>query len=187
MKRNQQTAARPVPIHLVNSSSSPVRVTLQNAANAAGLPDNEQFLLWVNCAISAARQRLPDNSCITIRIVDEAESRTLNELYRQIASPTNVLAFPAIQDGYSFGEGGEVELGDLAICAEIVLREAREQAKSAEAHFAHMTVHGSLHLLGYDHMTRLDAVEMENLEKQVMAKLGLPDPYRDDDQHAATA
>jgi probable rRNA maturation factor len=187
MKKNPQTAARTGPTLQVNSSVAPVRVALQNAASAAGLPGDEHFRRWVNCTIDCAGQPLADNSCVTIRVVDEAESSTLNELYRHIASPTNVLAFPVAHDEYPAGDDGEIELGDLVVCADVVLREAREQAKSADAHFAHMTVHGSLHLLGYDHLTEQEAVEMETLEKQVMAKLGFPDPYRDDNQDLAGA
>jgi probable rRNA maturation factor len=88
-----------------------------------------------------------------------------------------VLAFPAAESICPDPE--EVELGDLAICAQVVLREAEEQSKPAAAHFAHMTVHGVLHLVGYDHTDGSEADEMEALERQVMADLGYPDPYRD--------
>ena len=93
-----------------------------------------------------------------------------------------MLAFPVVNEHYPLDDIAEVELGDLAICAAVVMAEAREQSKSVEAHFAHMTVHGSLHLLGYDHLIEQDASEMELLEKQVMEKLGFPDPYRDNHQ-----
>jgi probable rRNA maturation factor len=166
----------------VNSASGPVRVTLQVAINAADLPEADEFRAWVNCAMSCAERPLADNSCVTVRIVDEAESRTLNSNYRHIAKATNVLAFPAAIEAYMLGDDAEVELGDLAICAAVVLREAQEQTKQVVAHFAHMTVHGSLHLLGYDHVTDEDAGEMEALEKQVMEKLGFDDPYKDDNQ-----
>jgi probable rRNA maturation factor len=167
----------------VNSlATDQARVTLQLAANVPGVPDAESFRRWVNCAFSCAGRPLPDNSCVAIKVVDETESAALNSNYRHIVKPTNVLAFPAAEDHYPLDDIAEVELGDLAICAAVVLTEAKEQSKSVESHFAHMTVHGSLHLLGYDHMTEQDASEMESLEKQVMQKLGFPDPYRDDHQ-----
>ena len=165
----------------MNSFSGPVRVSLQLAVNASGLPEAESFGLWANCAFNCDGRPLADNSCMTIRIVDEAESSALNSNYRHIARPTNVLAFPAPNDNILWGDD-EVELGDIVICAAVVLREAQEQSKSTVAHFAHITVHGSLHLLGYDHMTDEDAGEMEALEKQVMDRLGFPDPYKDDNQ-----
>ena len=166
----------------MNNTPYSVEVTLQKAAKAVELPDTEQFQEWVNCAIDHAGRPLGGNSCVTIRVVDELESSALNDKYRHIPSPTNVLAFPAANDEYLFGDDAEIELGDLAICAAVVLREAEEQSKPAAAHFAHMTVHGSLHLLGYDHVTEQGALEMEALEKKVMEKLGYPDPYRDDNQ-----
>lgn len=166
----------------MNSPADQVKVAIQLAANAPGVPDAEAFGRWVNCALSCAERPFANNSCVAIRIVDEAESATLNSKFRHVAQPTNVLAFPAANDHYPLDDIAEVELGDLAICAAVVLAEAREQSKSVEAHFAHMTVHGSLHLLGYDHMTEQDAGEMELLEKQVMERLGFPDPYIDDHQ-----
>jgi probable rRNA maturation factor len=166
----------------VNSPTDQVQVELQLATNVPGIPDAKTFRHWVDCAFSCARRSLPGNSCVAIKIIDEAESAALNSNFRHIAKPTNVLAFPAADDHYPLDDIAEVELGDLAICAAVVLTEAREQSKSADAHFAHMTVHGSLHLLGYDHLTEQDASEMELLEKQVMEKLGFSDPYGNDHQ-----
>jgi len=166
----------------VNSASNPVRVTLQIAAKAAELPSAKQFELWVNSAVNSGGRPVTDNSRITVRIVEEAESGALNGQYRHSARPTNVLAFPAGDDEYVHGDDVEPEIGDLVICAAVVEREAQEQSKSVAAHFAHMTVHGSLHLLGYDHTTEKEAAEMEGLEKQVLGMLGFPDPYRDDNQ-----
>lgn len=108
-----------------------------------------------------------------MRVVDQPESRELNERYRQKNNPTNVLSFPA-----------EVELpstrvwGDIVVCAPVVHAEAAEQDKSPEAHFAHMIVHGVLHLLGYDHQLGTDAEKMESLEKDILGRLGFGDPYR---------
>ena len=111
-----------------------------------------------------------------IRLVDEAESRQLNRDYRGKDRPTNVLSFP-------FEAPPEVLtplLGDLVICAPVVVREAREQGKPADAHWAHMLVHGVLHLLGYDHLEPAEADEMEALERDILAGLGFPDPYREE-------
>lgn len=110
---------------------------------------------------------------VTIRIVDEAESRDLNNTYRGKDKPTNVLSFP-------FEAPPEVELpllGDLIICRQVVEREAAEQEKTVEEHWAHMVVHGSLHLLGYDHIEDSEAEEMEALETEIMQSMGYADPY----------
>ena len=110
---------------------------------------------------------------MTVRIVDEAESHDLNLTYRGKDRPTNVLSFP-------FECPDEVELpllGDLVICRQVVEREAIEQEKPLMAHWAHMIVHGSLHLLGYDHIEDDEAEEMESLETEIMQGLGFADPY----------
>jgi probable rRNA maturation factor len=114
---------------------------------------------------------------VVVRITDEAESRRLNHDYRGKDRPTNVLSFP-------FEPVPEVDLehlGDLVICAPVVAREATEQGKPAEAHWAHMVVHGMLHLQGYDHETEADADEMEALETDILVGLGYPAPYADDE------
>lgn len=133
------------------------------------LPTLEQFTQWATRAVRAEAFE-PE---ITIRIVDEAESHNLNLTYRGKDRPTNVLSFP-------FECPDEVELpllGDLVICRQVVEREAAEQGKPLLAHWAHMVVHGSLHLLGYDHIEEDEAVEMERLETQIMTELGFADPY----------
>lgn len=107
---------------------------------------------------------------LCIRIVDEAESAALNQRYRKKNGPTNVLAFPL--DINPFGL-----LGDLAICAKVVRKEACEQGKTVTAHFSHMVVHGVLHLLGFDHQTEKQALEMESLEIKFLQKLGFSNPY----------
>ena len=125
----------------------------------SGLPTAEQIEQWATAA--------------TVRIVDEAESHALNLNYRGKDRPTNVLSFP-------FECPDEVELpllGDLVICRQVVEREAQEQDKPVMAHWAHMVVHGSLHLLGYDHIEDDEAEEMESLETQIMTGLGFADPY----------
>ena len=134
-----------------------------------GLPTTEQIEQWATAAV----QPQSDEVEMTVRIVDEAESHELNLNYRGKDRPTNVLSFP-------FECPDEVELpllGDLVICRQVVEREAQEQDKPLMAHWAHMVVHGSLHLLGYDHIEDDEAEEMESLETQIMTGLGFADPY----------
>ena len=145
-------------------------VDLQIATeNIEGLPTEEQIVQWATAAV----QPEGDEVEMTVRIVDEAESHELNLTYRGKDRPTNVLSFP-------FECPDEVELpllGDLVICRQVVEREAAEQEKPLMAHWAHMVVHGSLHLLGYDHIDDDEAEEMESLETQIMQGLGFDDPY----------
>ena len=134
-----------------------------------GLPTAQQIEQWATAAV----QPQSDEVEMTVRIVDEAESHALNLNYRGKDRPTNVLSFP-------FECPDEVELpllGDLVICRQVVEREAQEQDKPVMGHWAHMVVHGSLHLLGYDHIEDDEAEEMESLETQIMTGLGFADPY----------
>ena len=108
-----------------------------------------------------------------IRVVGEGESRALNSRWRGRASPTNVLSFPAAP------ELGGRQVGDLVVCAPVVAREAREQGKPLAAHWAHMIVHGTLHLLGFDHARAADARRMESRERVLLARIGVADPYGD--------
>jgi probable rRNA maturation factor len=108
-----------------------------------------------------------------IRVVGSRESRALNERWRGRAKPTNVLSFPA-----SPGHGGR-QIGDLVVCAPVVAREAREQGKPIASHWAHMIVHGTLHLLGFDHERAADAKRMEGRERALLARIGIADPYGD--------
>lgn len=152
-----------------------VIIDLQIASeNVENLPTLEQFTLWATQAVRAENVE-PE---ITIRIVDEAESHELNLTYRGKDRPTNVLSFP-------FECPEEVELpllGDLVICRQVVEKEVAEQGKPLLAHWAHMVVHGSLHLLGYDHIEDDEAEEMEALETQIMQGLGFDDPYSYDEE-----
>ena len=152
-----------------------VIIDLQIATeNSADLPTEQQIQQWANAAVRAETVE-PE---ITVRIVDEAESHQLNLTYRGKDKPTNVLSFP-------FECPDEVELpllGDLVICRQVVEREAQEQGKPLTAHWAHMVVHGSLHLLGYDHIEEDEAEEMESLESQIMRSLGFADPYLFDEE-----
>jgi len=151
-----------------------LELDLQLASDASGLPSEAQFRAWCTLAL---RQRTADSE-LTIRLVDEAEGRELNHTYRQRDYATNVLSFPADVPE----ELLDIPLlGDLVICVPVVVREAQEQGKTLEAHWAHLVIHGCLHLLGYDHILDAEAEEMEALERTLLAELGHPDPYTDDE------
>ncbi|UUY10068.1 rRNA maturation RNase YbeY [Pseudomonas sp. J452] len=151
-----------------------LELDLQNASAATVLPSEEDFRRWCELAL---RQRTADSE-LTIRLVDEGEGRELNHTWRHKDYATNVLSFPAdIPDGLL-----DIPLlGDLVICVPVVEREAREQSKTSEAHWAHLVIHGCLHLLGYDHIDDAEAEEMEALERELLAELGHPDPYAADE------
>jgi len=149
---------------------SAVILDLQLAcADETGLPAEADFRRWLEAAVTPFQ---PESE-VTIRLVDEAESHELNLTYRGKDKPTNVLSFP-----FEAPQGIELPLlGDLIICRQVVEQEAAEQGKTTEAHWAHMVVHGTLHLLGYDHIEDDEAEEMEALETEIMLALGYPDPY----------
>lgn len=152
------------------SKMSQVILDLQLACEeTSGLPDEALFQRWVDAVIPPFQEE----SELTIRLVDVAESHELNLTYRGKDKPTNVLSFP-----FEAPPGIEMPLlGDLIICRQVVEQEASEQGKPLEAHWAHMVVHGSLHLLGYDHIEDDEAEEMEGLETEIMLALGYEDPY----------
>ncbi len=146
-------------------------VDRQVAIEADGLPAQSDLEAWVSHVL--AHHPGEDRHELTIRFVDETESRMLNRDYRGKDAPTNVLSFP-----FEGPPGVELPLlGDLVICHPVVISEALEQDKSPLAHYAHMVIHGTLHLLGYDHIETLDAEAMETLEADMLAMLGIPDPY----------
>lgn len=137
--------------------------------NSNEIPDTADLARWARFVI--ARER--ETGEATVRIVGEQESAHLNETYRHKQGPTNVLSFP-----FEAPPGVPVSLiGDLVICAPVVEREAHEQGKQIKAHWAHMVVHGGLHLLGYDHQTDQEAAEMESLEVRLLGELGFNNPY----------
>ncbi|MDR6993036.1 rRNA maturation RNase YbeY [Luteimonas sp. 3794] len=148
-------------------------VAIGYALPRKGLPAAASFRRWAGAALSA-RIREAD---LAIRLVDEDEGRALNRHYRGKDYATNVLSFPAdLPEGLP--EGVRLPLlGDLVLCAPVVAREATEQGKSLNAHYAHLTVHGVLHLLGWDHEDDRDAEAMEQLEREILAGLGIDDPY----------
>jgi len=133
-----------------------------------GLPSPAEFTRWVREAVG------PVPTALTLRLTDAGEMAELNQQYRGKAYATNVLSFPLEFPP----DTGIPYIGDIVICPEVVAREAAEQGKPLDAHYAHLTVHGVLHLLGYDHENETDAEEMETLETQILAKLGYPDPYQ---------
>ena len=126
------------------------------------MPSPARLRAWARAALAGAKGEL------TLRIVGAAESRALNQRYRGKDKPTNVLSFPYGQPGV---------LGDLVLCAPVVNREAREQGKAPAAHWAHMVVHGVLHLRGFDHIRKGEARVMETTERAILARLSYPDPY----------
>lgn len=157
----------------------------QNASSAGHLPSEDDFTLWVNAALK--HQQVFDEVLfyklshkpsltqaeLTIRLVDAPEGQQLNREYRQKDKPTNVLSFPAdLPDIVDLPL-----LGDLIICAPVVAKEAEEQHKKLNAHWAHLVIHGTLHLLGYDHIDENDANIMEAIETSVLATMGISCPY----------
>ncbi|HVI57444.1 MAG TPA: rRNA maturation RNase YbeY [Luteimonas sp.] len=155
----------------------PVRldVSVGYALPRAGLPAAVSFRKWVAAAL-AGRIREAD---LAIRLVDAREGRALNRHYRGKDYATNVLSFPAdMPEGVKLPKGVRMPLlGDLVLCAPVVARESREQKKPLADHYAHLTVHGVLHLLGWNHEDAREAECMEALERQILAGLGIADPY----------
>lgn len=148
-----------------------LELAVRYGVGRAGLPAPASFRHWAEAALRGARRRQPAE--LSIRIVGLAEGTELNRTFRGRDYATNVLSFPADPPpGVRWAL-----LGDLAICAPVVLREAAEQGKPAAAHWAHLTVHGVLHLLGYDHVVDREAAAMEALETRILAGLGIADPY----------
>jgi len=146
-------------------------INIQNNALKTFSPNKTQLRNWANSVLT--RKTTPQE--VTIRIVDVNEMTQLNSTYRKKNSHTNVLSFPIqLPHGVTLPK---TPLGDIVICAEVVNREADEQSKTKDAHWAHMIVHGIYHLLGYDHETEKEAHEMEALEIETLKQLGFTDPY----------
>lgn len=150
---------------------------VQLATDIGNVASEEQLRGW---ATAALRDR--DNAELTIRVVDEMEGQALNQRYRGREGATNVLSFPCeLPEGVPPGDVDALKLdellGDVVICAPVVEREARTQGKASQAHWAHLVVHGVLHLLGYDHQAPEQAAGMEARERAILAGLGFPDPY----------
>ncbi len=147
-----------------------IELEVQWASDLPSLPNTEDFEPWVQAALEGVDHPVE----LVIRVVDEAEGRELNQRYRGMDKPTNVLSFtfdapPGVESNH---------LGDLVICAPVVVREAQEQGKALNDHLAHLVIHGVLHLCGYDHQTDDEAERMELREKMILQGLGIEDPYR---------
>lgn len=144
---------------------------IQIATEFTDIPSEQQFQTWMDTVLTEPSQ----NSEILIRLVDKAESAELNQQYRHKPGPTNILSFP-------FEVPDVIEsdlLGDLVICAPLIAEEAQQQQKKPEHHWAHITIHGILHLLGYDHIAEVDAEEMEALEIRFLSTLKIANPYQE--------
>lgn len=153
-------------------SDTPATVHVSYGLPRAGMPSPVSFRRWVEAALAGARRRRAAE--LSIRIVGTREGRTLNRTYRDKDYATNVLSFPV-----DLPPGVRLPLlGDIAICAPVVRREAAEQGKPEAHHWAHLTVHGVLHLLGYDHIEEAEAARMEALETRILKGLGISDPYQ---------
>ena len=143
-------------------------VALQCVTEAMSVPSLQDFQQWLDRSFPDV-----DDLSVLIRVVDASESQQLNRDYRSKDKPTNVLSFPfEVPAGVP-----NTHLGDLVICAEVVNREALEQGKSPRAHWAHISIHGVLHLMGFDHLDPADAEEMEAIEVRLLKQLGISDPY----------
>lgn len=148
-----------------------IKINIQRIATSPGLPDNQHIRKWARAALSIEKNS--GDRELTIRIVDETEGTQLNRQWRNGKGPTNVLSFPAGDiEKYSPGL-----LGDIVLCAPVIVREAHEQNKTPESHWAHMVIHGTLHLLDYDHLDAEEAEKMEALEIQLLESLGHKNPY----------
>ena len=146
-----------------------IDIVVQNACSFSEVPCDQKFEQWATVALQERGE-----AELLIRLVEKNESRQLNARYRNRDKPTNVLSFPADLPQ-------EIDLpllGDVVICASLVAQEAEQQNKSPESHWAHLTIHGTLHLLGYDHQTEEEAAEMESLETSLLQSIGFPDPYK---------
>lgn len=153
-----------------------LELSVQRAVSAPA-PDDAVFEAAARAALAGRREAAE----VCVRLVDEPESAELNNRYRDQNAATNVLSFPC---DAALPEA-DVPLGDLVICAAVVMKEAAAQGKCLNDHWQHLVVHGVLHLLGYDHIREDDAGIMENEERAILAGLGCPDPYAPPDQHAA--
>ena len=150
----------------------PYQIDIEINSASTHIPDAGKIEQWISVALQQCS--LPDAE-VSVYIVDEPESQELNFQYRGKNKPTNVLSFPAdIPE-----EVGISLLGDLVVCAPVVEQEAQEQHKELDAHWAHMVIHGTLHLLGYDHIDDEEAEEMEALETELVTQLKFPEPYKE--------
>lgn len=150
-----------------------IQLDFENASTSQ-TPDKGLFLQWIGAALADVATTADSGDAeLSVRIVDEAEMIELNHRFRNKDQTTNVLSFPADV----LPELEIALLGDIAICAAVIEREAQQQGKSLDAHYAHISIHGALHLAGYDHIKDSDAEQMEALEIRILKSLGYNDPY----------
>ena len=148
-------------------------IDLQIACTSTELPTEDQLQLWVDTALAEVSTNPTQSFELTIRLVNNEESQTLNNQYREKNKPTNVLSFP-----FEVPEGIELNLlGDLVICIDVMEEEAQAQNKALFDHWAHLVIHGCLHLVGFDHISDTEADEMESIEIIILEKLGINNPY----------
>ena len=146
-----------------------INVDIENFSSCKNIPDEIFFHRWVSASLSSQKKPLE----VVIRVINEDESAALNNRFRKKNVATNVLSFPAdLPESLNFPL-----LGDLAICAQVVAREADEQNKDLDAHWAHIVIHGSLHLIGFDHEDDADAKKMEKMETKILSEFYFPSPY----------
>ena len=158
--------------------SSDIQVDVQVAANVSNVPTDSDIRNWLEQVIAQVGNDTSRSIEISVKIVDEVEGRALNRQFRQKDSATNVLSFPLLDaDLAELPAELPLAMGDIVICASVVAREASEQGKNSSDHWAHMLVHGALHLFGYDHETKSQAQEMEMLEARILAVRGVENPY----------
>jgi probable rRNA maturation factor len=162
-KRTKKTSRKP--------EGGPLSLAVQYAVAAKDLPTRAQFRRWASTALERGSRAV-----VTLRIAGAAESKRLNTEFRGQDHATNVLSFA--YDTAPSSRGATMLSGDIVLCAPVVAREARVQGKPLAAHYAHLTVHGMLHLQGYDHQRDTDANRMERLETAILQRLGWPDPYQ---------
>ena len=153
-----------------------VTADVQVACSDSDIPPANDFQTWVAEAVGQSGRAPGRATEVAVRVVDADEIRTLNRLYRDKDYPTNVLSFPA-GDIEGLPADAPQLLGDVVVCASVVAAEAVEQGKAVADHWAHMIVHGTLHLLGFDHETDAEAAEMEALEVRILASQNVTDPY----------
>ena len=160
------------------SCAHPVHVDVQVATDVSDGPAESDIQSWLEQVVSQVASDTTRSIEISVRIVDEAEGRALNKQFREKDSATNVLSFPLLDAGLvGLPDEMPLALGDIVICGPVVAREASEQGKNCSDHWAHMLVHGALHLFGYNHETDVEAQEMEMLEARILAVGGVQNPY----------
>jgi len=162
-----------MPMNAAMRRAQMFEIAVSYAISRKGVPSALSFKRWASAALDGRRHE----AALAIHLVDAEEGHTLNREYRQKDYATNVLSFPAERPPGFPDDLAFPLLGDLIICAPVVAREAQEQGKPLNAHYAHLTIHGVLHLLGFDHEEETEAEDMEQREREILARLGIRDPY----------